>query len=235
MRIVRKMLFFVFSMAVGLAQADTATIGANQDNTVTFGAAGGTLATNVQGSGGTASTLLVRAQNSPPNASKVWIRFDLSNLEYNAGASATVTVTAAASANFSAETIRLYVLNTNFTAGAGVLGTGWTEGTITWSNAPGNKLSNDIPGGKECDLTQTVLMGAIAAPATPAAGDVYAFAITNSLGKYIQADKSVTVMLTMTPANNGSTFASKENATAAWRPKLTYTLSPAQGTLIQFK
>lgn len=237
MRIVRKMLFFVVSMAAGLAQADTATIGANQDNYVSWGTTAGDQANTVQGSSGTANYLTVRGQNTAANSSKAWIRFDLSSQEYDANASATVTVAAMTFLNLTNTTIRLYVLKTGFTPGAGVLGTGWTEGSIMWSNAPGNIYTNAspiAPSAKECDLTTTVLMGSIS-NSTPGAGTAYAFAITNRLGDFIQVDKSVTVMLTSKESTGGDKFASKEHATAAWRPKLTYTLSPAQGTLIQFK
>ena len=199
--------------------SESVAIGAAQDNQVSFGATGGTLANTVQGPAGTNTTLGVRGQNTGANSSKAWIKFDLSGLDYNANTSATVVVTAAATASWAAS-LRLYALTNGFVPGTGVLGTEWTEGSITWSNAPGNAGSAGN-NGLICEPATTTLIGTNN-PATTTIGDQFAFTIPK-LGNFLQANTTLTVMLVFSPQNAGTTFASKEHPTLSG-PKLTFML-----------
>lgn len=226
---------YAWSATAGSFTAPGMTIGAAQDNYIYYmDSANVYFGNTVMGNGGSNTLVSVRGQNTAKQSAKSWIRFDLTGLDYNAKTSAIVMVTAArAGTQAWAASLRLYALKSGFTPGAGVLGTDWTEGTITWNNAPGNggSATND---GRICDAATTTLIGSTNPPST-IQGDRFAFTF-DSLTNYVQADQSMTVMLTFFPANNGTEFASKEHASLAG-PKLMVSLMdhPRAGVLMMLR
>lgn len=217
--------------------AESITIVADQDNTVNHGNADGDNADSVMGNEGTDPTMAVRGQNSTTVgtwSSKAWIRFDLSNQRYDADAAATVVVTASSTPGWGVEggqwarTLRLWALNKGYVAGTGKLGTDWKESEITWNNAPGN-----INSGQTVDGDLTTQIGALYHDPEPAIGDQFSYTL-DPLGDYVQADESVTVMLTISGNSSAYSFATKEHATLQG-PKLTFAPGPPPGTVIKVR
>jgi hypothetical protein len=175
----------------------------------------------------TANLVVKRASN---NIRKSWIRFDLDGQNADTSQSGTVTLTLAG--NSSSDTsfrIALYALNDGEDPG-------WIEsgvGGITWSNAPGNDTSG--AGINDLEPGETTLLGETAnIAASTSAGTAYQFTIP-MLSTFLQPDDTLTVIaISSFQPDPGPTLAiaSSENATAAWRPSLTFTAVPEPSSLM---
>lgn len=202
------------------------TIAPVQDNFIAYNAAD-----TVQGSGGTATTFSIRGQNTAVNGSKAWFRFELNGLPYRTKGAATVVVhNKTGGSNFAGTPMDLWVLTPGFVPPDGVLGIDWTQGGITWNNAPGNLLNSS----RACSATYATKVATYSVPSSVAVGDAFSFDIPR-LGDWLQADGSITVMLAQNAQANGGTFYSKEEPTlTARRPKLIFEKA-ANGTTLMIR
>ncbi|HBR95359.1 MAG TPA: hypothetical protein DEA90_14455 [Opitutae bacterium] len=209
--------------------AGQSTIVASQDNFVTGGSDN---RDDVQGSSGTSGEILLKRASSTSGSRKAYFQFDVSSLTLNATDTATFTVnlvgTSSSTANF---TFAAYALNTGFTPGTGKLGTNWTESAITWNNAPANNTGDRSA--VTSDATQIGSSVALTGVTTTTTGE-FEFDL-GLLSNYIQADDTVTIIMTMQSQSNTSPilkFASSENATSSLHPSLSIVPEPAAASIL---
>jgi hypothetical protein len=145
---------------------------------------------------------------------KSWIAFDLSNPLLDLSSSATLSLTVGAETARGRTvsnpnlTISVFALNAGFTPGTGELGFDWSEGSISFSNAPGN---NGGPNG--ADPADTTLIGSFFMPYGDPAGTVYQVNLPDP-GNYVQADGSLTLILaSASESDSNANLASSENET----------------------
>ena len=182
-------------------------------------------ADTVQG-GGISEDLRVRSDNSPnnDNVRKAYLKFDLTGLNADLSAEATFTATISyRSANQNGNrTFYFYGLNSGFTPTGNELGTDWDQTALTWNNAPGNDRTTNVDTG--FDASTTTLIEAFGNQYNSDVGKVYTVTIA-SLGDFVQADNTVTLMISWSDTTEYG-FGSRENPTTAYQPTLEFTTVP---------
>ena len=156
-----------------------------------------------------ASKLSVRSDSS---SAKSWIKFDLGGLEVSALKTATLTV-ALHEGKTGARNFDVSYVNDNCLDNIG-----WTETTLTWTNAPGN-ITTDFA---HLDADKTTLVTTVNF-ADGVAGQAFTVDVLNVL----QTDTDGIVQFVLYNSNGLLNFATHDHPTAAYRPFLTVTLGAA--------
>jgi len=199
-------------VAIVVGPSAAAVIGASDDNFIRAR----NYADTVQASGGTGPTMLAKNNgNNHNNTRKSYAKFDLSGGPVLADAPATFIFRETDPYNDG--TLRIYGLKTGFTPSGSELGTDWSEGAITWNNAPGNRTNHAYL----MDATDTSLIGTLEILGSSPDGTQYSVPIGN-LSDFLQADKTVTLMVTAEDTFvNTFRIATSENTTYTG-PQLEY-------------
>jgi len=199
----------------GVAQAEMITAEAAED---TYGGMG--YPDNIN-----AGSANFTARDHGSWAYKAWIKFDLSGQNADADKSATFRVIHATTQY--APTLRASGLDAGFTSpGGGVLGTDWSDGTLTWNNAPANnKTSGSLL------RSEATLIGSKSYTSAPTIGTEVEFVISK-LGDYLQSDNTVTIIMTSvgTSYDGRFNFAASENTTYDG-PELDFHQVPEPGSI----
>ncbi len=208
----------VFLASASIASATTITT--SEDGYIREGSASTVM------DGGTSVNLEVRSDGSAnnDNVRKAYYQFDLTGLNADLDAAATFTTTISYRANNQNgnRTFYFYGLDSGYTASGGELGTNWDETALTWNNAPGNDRTTNIDTG--FNSATTSLIYAASNQYNSDVGKVYTVNIA-SLGDYVQADNTVTLMVSWSDGVEYG-FGSKENSTVAYRPTLDFSVVP---------
>jgi hypothetical protein len=181
---------FVVVMFFGASSGLSAlmTVEAVDDNFIR----GGTYESTVQGSGGSSDTLVLRGDSNAENVRVDYARFDLSGLNPDAASSAKFSFTFLnGSGGGTGVSVAVWALN------SGAAGYDWSESTIHWNNAPARSGANI----NEFNSDATKLIASVWVPYTTGEGAIKEVTIP-TLGDYLQADNSVTIM--MGAGRNGS-------------------------------
>ena len=200
-------IFFLFS--IGMAPESAEPIFATQDNSIYKNPAD---ASWVESNG---EILTIRHKYSASYSRKAWVQFDVSATPYNSQTAASFSITWLG-LNFTpsaGDAIVVSGLQSGFVPPAGVLGTDWTETTVTWNNAPGNKVGDSWL----LDANSTTELGRLDLTSTHlTAGQVLEFKI-DTLADFVQSNGTVTLMLTLKSYGDGKAcnFASTEHSTYA--------------------
>lgn len=195
---------------------------------------GGTSSTNNYGG----NTIMIANGDATLNyARKVWLRFDISNLDFTA-TSATLKLTVQWDGNADAAAFSIYSLNNGSSYGTGKLNESWVESgtnSLTWDNAPGN--TTDSSSG--VDATYATYFGQFGwSSGGAAAGTVLSVTSTTNLG-FINSDTNdkVTFIVVRTDTAAGTQLASKGyvpsgGSAGDWAPELTIVPEPATMVLL---
>lgn len=125
---------------------------------------------------------------------KCWIRFDLAECNFDVEAPAELSFRTIDTLNSGGapSIVNVYALKSGFSATPEQLGVDWQEDELTWNSAPGNDVSNAILMTDQADLLGQIHVE------QPSQNTVTEHRIALSrLGDYLQADDSLTVMLSV--------------------------------------
>ncbi len=159
---------------------------------------------------------------------KIYMRFSTTSIT-NTVTNATLELTLANATNLNWKDVDLKVYGLNdLTTGE----TTWTEGGITWNNAPGNDNTMPPPTGGSGFVNATEL-GTISVPKETTAGSTLSLS-TAALASFLNADTNneVTIMIhaSVVDGDNPTILASKENTTYG-APSLSVTVVPEPATI----
>ena len=160
-----------------------------------------------------ATTLTVRAEDGDPTRTlKSWIKFDISELDFNRLETAILTFTLAqdrGTSNF------VYISYVNDDCRDNI---DWDSQSITWNNAPGNN-TNHIG---DLDTGKTTLIG-IVPLGSGLAGNAFTIDILNIL----KSDTDGIVQFVLHKSSAYMNFAAHDHAEETWRPYIKASVWPS--------